>query len=542
MALNRWQTLPKNQLNRLLDRSHTLQGAVLVGLDGLLVEMQARAMNVYAEGIPWGLAVRISGMAKGTVRESLDRISGAFRAAGIPDSQAEILINLTPPEIPKDGTWLDLPLALIMLQATGYLPDLTEDKEKNFVVVGELGLHGDIRRIPGVLSLAYLAKAGQKLIVPFGNEKEAALIMAKPGHDGCGVFAAKKLMEVIDFFSGRGKLDNALSQRISFESVVEKAIDFGKIRGQSEAKDAAIIAAAGGHNLLLIGPPGEGKSLLASAMPGILPRLTDPEKVQLTRIYSAAGKLDRDGQAVTRRPLRTVHHTASKQSIIGGGSGVPRPGEITMAHLGVLFLDEIAEFPAATLEAMRQPLEAGEITVTRVAGSFTYPCRFALLAAMNPCPCGYYGTERCSCKPDAVRRYLGKISGPISDRIDLQVTLRPLSTDERFAATEDGQSPKLRGHVEAARLRQAERFSGTDIPFNAAIPGGAVVEYCQFGEAAMKHYRQLIEENTLSTRSMDRLAKVARTVADLAGSDSIEPKHVAQAAKYVIGGVLREQY
>jgi magnesium chelatase family protein len=527
-----WQTLPDDQLMRLLDRSHTLNGAVLVGLDGLTIEIQARAMAVDEDGLPWRKAVKISGMAKGAIGEALDRISGAFRATGIPDPKVEILINLTPPDVPKDGTWLDLPLAIIMLQAAGYLPDLPDHKEGDYIVVGELGLHGEVRRVPGVLSLAFMAKPGQKLIVPTGNEKEAALILAKPGHEGCGVFPVSLLSEVTDFFAGRRTLDNALKQRIVFESVIDKAVDFGKIRGQEHAKEAAILSAAGGHNLLLIGPPGEGKSLLASALPGILPRLTDGEKVQLTRIYSAAGTLERDGQAVTRRPMRSIHHTASKQAIVGGGAGVPRPGEITMAHLGVLFLDEIAEFSSATLESMRQPIESGEITVTRVGGSFTYPCRFTLVAAMNPCPCGYYGTDRCRCKPADVKKYQAKISGPISDRIDLQVTLRQLSTDERFAPTEDDVSPKLRARVEDARQRQLKRFEGTEIAFNAAIPGGAVMDYCRLSPAALEHYKATIDENTLSTRSMDRLAKVART----------EPEHIDVASKFVIGGMLRENF
>jgi magnesium chelatase family protein len=537
-----WQTIPDDQLVRLLDRSHTLNGAVLLGLDGLTIEIQARAMNVEENGLSWRKAVKISGMAKGAVGEALDRISGAFRASGIPDPKVEILINLMPPDVPKDGTWLDLPLAIIMLQAAGYLPDLPEHKEGDFIIAGELGLHGEVRRVPGVLSLAYMAKAGQKLIVPTGNEKEAALILAKPGHEGCGVYPVSLLSEVTEFFAGRRILDNALKQRIMFESVVERAVDFGKIRGQEAAKEAAVLAAAGGHNLLLIGPPGEGKSLLASAMPGILPRLSDAEKVQLTRIYSASGGLQKDGQAVTRRPMRSIHHTASKQSIVGGGSGVPRPGEITMAHLGVLFLDEIAEFSSATLEAMRQPLESGEITVTRVGGSFTYPCRFTLVAAMNPCPCGYFGTDRCRCKEGDVKKYQAKISGPISDRIDLQVTLKPLTTDERFAATEDDVSPKLRAQVEAARARQRQRFQGTEIAFNAAIPGGAVLDYCRLSPAALEHYKATIDTNTLSTRSMDRLAKVARTAADLAESDTTEPEHIDAAARFVIGGTLRENF
>lgn len=537
-----WQTLPDDQLTRLLDRSHTLNGAVLVGLDGLTIEIQARAMAVDEDGMAWRKAVKISGMAKGSVGEALDRISGAFRATGIPDPKVEILINLTPPDVPKDGTWLDLPLAIIMLQAAGYLPDLPDHKEGDYIVVGELGLHGEVRRVPGVLSLAFMAKPGQKLIVPTGNEKEAALILAKPGHEGCGVYPVGLLSEVTDFFAGRRTLDNALKQRIVFESVIDKAVDFGKIRGQEQAKEAAILSAAGGHNLLLIGPPGEGKSLLASALPGILPRLTDGEKVQLTRIYSAAGTLERDGQAVTRRPMRSIHHTASKQAIVGGGAGIPRPGEITMAHLGVLFLDEIAEFSSATLESMRQPIESGEITVTRVGGSFTYPCRFTLVAAMNPCPCGYFGTDRCRCKPVEVKKYQAKISGPISDRIDLQVTLRQLTTDERFAPTEDDVSSKLRAQVEAARQRQLKRFEGTEIAFNAAIPGGAVMDYCRLSPAALEHYKATIDANTLSTRSMDRLAKVARTAADLAGSETTEREHIDVASKFVIGGMLRENF
>ncbi|WP_315852336.1 YifB family Mg chelatase-like AAA ATPase [Paludisphaera rhizosphaerae] len=320
---------------------------------------------------------------------------------------------------------------------------------------------------------------------------------------------------------------------------MERAPDFGLIRGQAKSKEAACIAAAGGHNLLLIGPPGEGKSLMASALPGILPRLSDEEKVQLTRIYSAYGALEKDGVAVTRRPMRTIHHTASRQSVVGGGSRIPRPGEITLSHLGVLFLDEIAEFSTSTLEALRQPMESGEIQISRVGATLSYPARFTLVAAMNPCPCGYYGTDLCRCKNVDVRKYQRKLSGPILDRIDLQVELSRLSTDERFAETKE-ESPRLRALVERARERQRKRFAGLPIPHNAAMPGGRVLEYCNFGEDARASLRSIVDRNVLSTRSMDRLCKVARTVADLKDCEQVEPAHLEKAAEFVVGGMLRE--
>lgn len=528
------------KLNELLSRDHTLNGGILFGLDGYTIEIQARAMEVLRSPAPWRSVTGISGMARACIAEALDRISGAFAKLRIPNPQVSIQINLIPPSLEKDGTWLDLPLAIILLQAAGYLPDLPEHQEGDYVLVGEVGLHAEIRRVPGVLSIAHNAKPGQKLIVPYGNEKECALILAKPGHEGCGIYPVATLEEVVAFFKGERKLENALRQGISFESHLPKSVDFGRIRGQQRAKDAACIAAAGGHNLLLIGPPGEGKSLLASAIPGILPRLTDHEKVELTRIYSACGALKRDGIAVTRRPMRAVHHTASKQSLVGGGSRIPRPGEITLAHLGVLFLDEIAEFTSSTLEALRQPIEAGEVVISRVGASLRFPSRFTLVAAMNPCPCGYYGTDMCRCKDADVRKYQRKLSGPILDRIDLQVEMDRLSTEERFAETIAEQSARYRANVERARQRQLERFREKGIPFNAAIPGGHVLEFSVLSGEGLARYKEVIDKNSLSTRSMDRLAKVARTIADLDASDTVEPKHVDFASSFVVGGILRE--
>jgi len=532
----------KAQYKHLLKLDHTLNGAILLGLDGHIIEIQARATEVLRTETSLTQATRVTGMATGAVRESLQRISGAFSKLDIPESNVEILINLAPADLPKYGTWLDLPLAIIMMQAAGHLPDLPDHKEGEFILMGEIGIHGEVRRVPGALSLAFRAKPGQSLIVPAGNEKECALILAKPGHEGCGVYPVGTLEEVIGFFRGGRQLDNALREKIRFEPAIPKTVDFGRIKGQKAAREAALISAAGGHNLLLVGPPGEGKSLMASAIPGILPRLTDREKVDLTRIYSACGKLGHDAMAVTRRPMRTVHHTASKAALIGGGSGVPQPGEITLAHLGVLFLDELAEFSRGTLEAMRQPIEQGWITVSRKDATLKFPSQFTLVAAMNPCPCGYYGTDRCVCREADIEKYQQKISGPLLDRIDLQVDLKPLTTEERFGETEDDVSPRLRAKVERAREKQTQRFEGTDIPFNAAIPGGHVREYCNFSDDGFSRFKDCIENNNLSTRSMDRLAKVGRTVADLSDHETVNARHIDKAAEYVIGGMLRERY
>ena len=566
-APDRRQTIPKptprlpagQSPASLLQTGHTLHGAVLVGVEGRPIQLQARAVDLIHKPKSWCEAVTITGLARGANNEALTRIAGAFAKLGLPQPCVDILVNLAPADLVKEGTWLDLPLAVVLLQAAGLLPSgigfqpvvskhdrLDSSPMKNdrleaypTLLFGELSIHGDISSVPGALPLALVAQPGQTLIVPSGNVCECSLLLAQSGYEKCSVLVASTLQEVIDHFHGRRRLAHAAQAGVQFTSAVPAAIDLSRIRGQDRAKRALVISAAGGHNLLMIGPPGEGKSLLASALPGLLPKLSPDEMLQLTKLYSASGALPRDGSVVTKRPLRSVHHTASMQSVIGGGSGHPRPGEITLAHFGVLFLDELAEFNRGTLEALRQPIETGEVHISRVKGTLCFPSRFTLVAAMNPCPCGYHGSDRCRCSTKDVTKYQQKLSGPILDRIDLQVVMDRLTVDERFADATEETSPRVRAEVEAARDIQQTRFRGTSISTNAAIPGGHVREYCSFSEDGLAFFKSTLENSQLSTRSMDRLAKVSRTIADLAGATHIEPDHIDEAASFVLSGQWR---
>jgi magnesium chelatase family protein len=541
---------------------HTLFGGILLGVEGRTIELQARFFG--ADKPPNSWIIEITGMANTAIQEVNARIAGAFSKYGLRPPCGSILINLAPAGLPKFGTSLDLPIAIISLQAAGYIADFPSDIEQSLFLMGELSLHGEVRRTNGALPIALAAKPGSIVVVPTGNEGECRLVCGLPEHASTRIVIADNLEQVLHHLQGRSKLRSAMSDAPKYLGIVEPPIDFSNVKGQPRGKRAMLIAAAGGHNLLMVGPPGEGKTTLANALRGILPALSKPEVIELTHIYSAKGLLTEDGMVVTQRPFRSIHHGTSKQALVGGGSGTPEPGEITLAHRGILFLDEIGEFSAATLNALRQPIESGEIIVSRVDMSLTFPARFTLVAAMNPCPCGYYGQyicqdcfgftydpragcmkcgkfnvrHRCDCKSTKIQAYRKKISGPILDRIDMNVEIRPLSVEEKFSGEKQESTRVLRASVAAAREVQRQRFGKIGITHNATIPAGEIQKWCEFSTGAFERYKRIIAEGTFTTRATDRMAKVARTIADLEGAEKIYEHHIIEAAAFLSASPL----
>ena len=501
--------------------ARALSGAVL-GIDAYLVTVEADV----ASGLPSFSTV---GLPQGAVKEGKDRVVAAIQNSGYMVPPKRITVNLAPADIAKSGSAFDLPIAVGILAGTGQVA--AEGALQKFALMGELGLDGELRPIRGALSIAVAARdAGLSgVIVPEENVAEAGVV------DGVEVRGARTLAEVLRFLDGAGSLPLAEVDRDAlFRASSLYDSDYAEVKGQDHAKRALEIAAAGAHNILCVGPPGSGKTMLARRLPTILPPLTLEEALETTKIHSVAGLLTPGQSLVAFRPFRSPHHTISDAGLIGGGSS-PRPGEVSLAHHGVLFMDELPEFRRNVLEVLRQPLEDSEVTISRAAVSLTYPSRFMLAAAMNPCPCGYYGDGQraCSCSPQAVQRYLGKVSGPLLDRIDLHVEV-PAVQYRDLSDTRPGESSAaIRERVSRAREVQRERFSGRpDIHANAHMAAREIREFCRVGEGGDALLRTAITRLGLSARAYHRILKIARTISDLEGAAEIGTAHVSEAIQY----------